>query len=362
MKKRNRIFLYAGLAIVVLAAICLPRWIGGTSPEETREKETAGSPPPVSLAGNATPVGIYVINPTYLASGIYVNGFLVPREEVEITTEVAGKITSIFFTEGSTVRKGDLLVKMNDEDLQAQLVRAEFQEKLLAEKLERQKILLTKEAISREAYDQLETDHNMVVADITLLKVRIDKTEIRAPFNGVIGFRYVSDGSYVQPGTKVARLVDNSTMIVEFSLSNRYIAMPLVGKNIIFRVEGFPQDFHAQVYAVEPKLDENTRTILLRARYNNSSGLLLAGTPADVTLITKESDNAIQVPTETIVPDVSGVSVWLVRNGRAVSTPIETGIRSEQMIEVLSGLSVSDTVITTGIMQLRPNTPVRILP
>ena len=310
--------------------------------------------------GNGVPVSIYIAEPSYISNGIHATGSLMPSEEVEITTEVAGKVTKIYFTEGAFVRKGELLIKINDEDLQAQLVRAEFQEKLLAEKLERQKILLTKEAISREAYDQLETDHNMIVADIRLLKVRIEKTELRAPFDGVIGFRYVSEGSYLQPGAKVARIVDKSSLIVEFSISERNIAMQFLNKNVVFRTEGFRQEFRAQVYAVEPILNARTRTISLRARYDNSKGLLLPGMSTGVTLITSESSNAIQVPTETVVPDISGVSVWTVHNGHAVVTPIETGNRTEQMIEVLSGLAIGDTIVTTGIMQLRPNIPVII--
>ncbi|MDR1406214.1 MAG: efflux RND transporter periplasmic adaptor subunit [Prevotellaceae bacterium] len=346
------------IVAVVLLAMFVPRLF---SPSGTGG-ETSGPPAPARTPGgsNAVPVSVYIAEPSYISNGIHAAGSLMPSEEVEITTEVAGKVTKVYFTEGAFVNKGELLIKMNDEDLQAQLVRAEFQEKLLSEKLERQKILLTKEAISREAYDQLETDHNMIVADIRLLKVRIEKTELRAPFDGVIGFRYASEGSYMQPGEKVARLVDKSSLIVEFSISERNIAMNFLNKNVVFRTEGFLQDFHAQVYAVEPILNARTRTISLRARYDNGKGLLLPGMSTGVTLITSESSNAIQVPTETVVPDISGVSVWTVHNGRAVVTPVETGSRTEQMIEVLSGLAIGDTIVTSGIMQLRPDIPVKI--
>jgi membrane fusion protein (multidrug efflux system) len=359
MRKRNRIILAAGITAVILLAFFIPRWFN--RPTINTEATTTAKPIATRDAGsNVVPVNVYIAEPSYISSGIHATGSLAPSEEVELTTEVAGKVTKIFFSEGSSVKKGDMLIKINDEDLQAQLVRAEFQEKLLSEKLERQKILLTKEAISREAYDQLETDHNMIVADIQLLKVRIDKTEIRAPFDGIIGFRYVSEGSYMQPGSKVARLVDKSSLIVEFSISEKHIATQFLSKNVVFRTEGFMQDFRAQVYAVEPRLNERTRTISLRARYDNSRGLLLPGMSASVTLITNESSRALQVPTEAIVPDISGVSVWTIRNGRAVSTPIETGDRSEQMVEVLSGLAVGDTVVTSGLMQLRPDIAVRI--
>jgi membrane fusion protein (multidrug efflux system) len=348
------------VAVIALLTIFAPQVFSSSGTKSDVAQPAVMTTAKTPASSNAIPVNIYIAEPSYISNGIHAAGSLMPSEEVELTTEVAGKVTKIFFTEGAVVRKGELLIKINDEDLQAQLVRAEFQEKLLAEKLERQKILLTKEAISREAYDQLETDHNMIVADIRLLKVRIEKTELRAPFDGVIGFRYVSEGSYLQPGAKVARIVDKSSLIVEFSISERNIAMQFLNKNVMFRTEGFRQEFRAQVYAVEPILNARTRTISLRARYDNSRGLLLPGMSTGVTLITSESSNAIQVPTETVVPDISGVSVWTVRNGLATVTPIETGSRTEQMIEVLSGLAIGDTIVTTGIMQLRPNIPVII--
>ena len=360
MKKNKRIILYAGIVVIILLAIFLPRWFQSDTANDKIKKPTTQATPQ-QAGGNAIPITVYIAERSYISNGIRVSGGLLPSEEVEITTEAAGKVTKIFFKEGSFVHKGDMLLKINDDDLQAQLVRAEFQEKLFAEKLERQKILLTKDAISREAYDQLETDHNMIVADLQLLKVRIEKTEIRAPFDGVIGFRYVSEGSYVQPGSQVARLIDRASLIVQFTIPERYIALDLDSRNTVFRVEGFNQDFHAQVYAIEPKLDSELRTVSLRARYDNSKGLLYPGMSANVTLITSESNNSIQIPSEAIVPEIGGMSVWTVRDGRAVSVPIETGARMVQMVEVTSGLSLGDSIIISGIMQLRPNMPVRVI-
>jgi membrane fusion protein (multidrug efflux system) len=269
-------------------------------------------------------------------------------------------VITINFQEGSHVKKGDLLVKINDDDLVAQLERAQFQLKLLTEQLERQRILLEKDAVSRESFDKVQTDYNMVAADISLYKARIEKTEIKASFSGVVGFRYVSDGSYVQPGTKVARLVDNLSLKVEFSIPEKYVSLPLMGSDVAFEVEGFPQTFRAKVYAVDPKVDTKTRTIALRAYYEIENELLLPGMFASVTLITSQSENAIQIPTEAVVPEMNGKSVWVVHNGTAVPTPITTGVRSDLMIEVLSGIAAGDTVITTGLMQLRPGIPVYV--
>ena len=168
------------------------------------------------------PVTGIIAKNSVVAAGFPVNGSLLANEEVDLVAEIVGKVRKIYFQEGVAVKKGQLLLKVDDADLQAQLTRAEFQKKLLAEKLERQRILLKRESISREAFDQLQTDYNMLEADIELLKVKISRTEIRAPFDGVMGFRYVSEGSYVQPSSQIARIVDNSTLKYEFNIPEKY--------------------------------------------------------------------------------------------------------------------------------------------
>lgn len=322
---------------------------------QTQGRAGGGAP-----GGGQLPVNGTVAKPSYLTSGIRSAGSLLANEEVDIVSKVPGKVTGVFFREGSRVKKGDLLVKIYDEDLQAQLRRSEIQEKLLAEKLERQRVLLEKDAVSRESFDQLQTDYNVILADMNLLKVRIAETEVRAPFDGVIGFRYVSEGSYVQPSVKIAHLIDPSTLKLQFAISEKYISEDLMGKRISFETEGYGDEFFATVYAIDYRIDETTRTIGLRARYNNRDGRLVPGMFASLTLITDEKQNAIQVPTESIVPEMNEKKIWVVKNGRAILVPVVTGTRTATMIEVLSGLSAGDTVLTTGLMQLRDNMPVRV--
>lgn len=306
------------------------------------------------------PVNATIAKPSYLTSGIRSAGSLLANEEVDIVSKVSGKVTGVYFKEGSTVKKGQLLVKIYDEDLQAQLRRTEIQEKLLSEKLERQRILLTKDAVSRESFDQLQTDYNVSLADINLLKVRIAETEVRSPFNGVIGFRYVSEGSYVQPSVKIAHLIDPSVLKLEFAISEKYVSADLMGKRISFQTEGYTDEFFATVYAVDYRIDPTTRTIGLRARYNNRDRRLVPGMFASLTLITDENQNALQIPTEAIVPEMNEKMVWVARSGRARLVPVVTGTRTASMIEVVSGLAAGDTVLTTGLMQLRENMAVRV--
>ncbi|MCL2098309.1 MAG: efflux RND transporter periplasmic adaptor subunit [Bacteroidales bacterium] len=354
-KKSTRTGIFIALLVVVLIIIFVPRWLNPSPGESAPAAPKANTG---NRSGGALPVNVYIAAPSDLINGIRAVGSLVANEEVELTSETAGKVVKISFHEGSRVKKGDLLAKINADDIVAQLERAEEQLKLLGEQLERQRILLAKDAVSRESFDKVQTDYNMTAADISLYKARIEKTEIRAAFDGVVGFRYVSEGGFVQPGTKVARMVDNSSLKIEFSIPEKYISLQLMGRDVAFQVEGFSQVFRAKVYAIDPMVEHKTRTIALRAIYDNSNEQLLPGMSATITLITFQSARAIQVPAEAIVSEMDGRSVWVVRNGKAVSTKIATGIRSESTVEIISGLIAGDSIITTGLMQLRPNMPV----
>jgi membrane fusion protein (multidrug efflux system) len=310
--------------------------------------------------GGVLPVTATIARPSYLTNGIRSAGTLLANEEVDIVSKVSGKVTGVFFREGSVVKKGDLLVKIYDEDLQAQLKRAEIQEKMLFEKLERQRVLLAKDAVSREAFDQLQTDYNVILADINLLKVRIAETEVRAPFDGTIGFRFVSEGTYVQPSVKIAHLIDYSQMKLEFAIPEKYVSQQLMGKRIAFNTQGYSEEYFANVYAIDYRVDEATRTIGLRARFDNRGRKLVPGMFADLVLITDEKNNAIQIPTEAVVPEMNEKRVWIYRNGKAMLVPVVAGTRTQTSVEILSGIASGDTIITGGLMQLRQNMPVRV--
>lgn len=377
MKKGTKTALWASIPLVLLIWFAGPR-LGLWGDRDLRKNDGVAAAPAQGQGGQQgqspagqqgqgraggggqLPVSGTIAKPSYLTSGIRSAGSLLANEEVDIVSKVSGKVTGVFFREGSRVKKGDLLVKIYDEDLQAQLRRAEIQEKLLAEKLERQRVLLSKDAVSRESFDQLQTDYNVIQADMNILKVRIAETEVRSPFDGIIGFRYVSEGTYVTPSVKIAHLIDASTLKLEFAISEKYVSENLTGKRISFETEGYRDEFFATVYAIDYRIDETTRTIGLRARYNNRDGRLVPGMFASLTLITDEKQNAIQVPTEAIVPEMNEKKIWVSRNGRAFLIPVVTGTRTATMIEVLSGISAGDTVLTTGLMQLRDNMAIRV--
>lgn len=239
-------------------------------------------------------------------------------------------------------------------------MRAKYQQKLLSEQLERQRILFQKDAVSREEYDKVQTDYNMVEADIALLEVKIARTELRAPFSGIIGFRNVSLGAYLQPSTIVSHLVDDNRLKVEFSIPEKYASDAKIGAFVRFKTESSEKLFPAKVYAIDPRVDTRTRTILLRALCENTDHELSPGMFARIDLITSHSNRALLIPTQSVVSDMEGKSVWVVKDGKARTVPVETFQRTENQIEILSGLSIGDTVLVSGLMQVREGIPVTL--
>ncbi len=358
MRKWVKISLYICIPLLFAAAIYLYKQTGRPDMNTvaavlTPRKEQAANPGRSKL-----PITVYVADRGIVKDGIRVIGSLLPNEVVNIASELAGKVERINFTEGEFVQAGTVLVKLNDDELQVQLARAEYQMKLTREKLQRQKILLDKEAVSREDYDQVQTEFNVLTQDIAQIKVKIDKTEIKAPFNGIIGLRDISLGAYLQPGSKIASLVDIAKLKLEFAINEKYVTNNLIGKDAEFSVEGVSKTFRATVYAAEPSLDTKTHTMLLRAMFNNTGNKLKPGMSAKVLFSSSKRDESILIPNEAIVQSAKGRTVWVKKEGKAISVPVNIGIRTEDMIEIRRGLEQGDSIIITGLMQLRENLPV----
>jgi membrane fusion protein (multidrug efflux system) len=302
----------------------------------------------------------YIIRPTQMSELINTVGTLRPDEEVDLSFETSGKLVNINFIEGTRVRKGDLLAKINDKPLQAQLEKLLAQQKLAEAKEFRQRSLLGRDAISQESYDQIQTELQTTQADINLVKARILETELRAPFDGVIGLRYLSEGAYVNTSTKIARLVKSVPLKIEFAVSERYAAEVKAGFPITFRVDGSETIYNASVYAVDSKTDIVTRTVLLRAIYPNRNEELKTGRSASITLRLSQIDNAIAIPTEALIPEMEGERVFIFKGGKASSVKVTTGLRTESAIQITDGLKFGDTLIITGILQLRQSLPVQL--
>jgi membrane fusion protein (multidrug efflux system) len=222
----------------------------------------------------------------------------------------------------------------------------------------REKSLLDRDAISQESYDQIQTDVQSINADINLIKARISETELRAPFDGIIGLRYLSEGSYATPSTKIAKLIKTSPIKIEFSIPEKYASEIRIGYPITFSIDGSNTIFKASVYAIDPKIDIDMRTIVLRALYPNKDEELKSGRYASITLELSRIDNAVSIPTEALIPEMEGEKVFIYKQGKAQTVKVKTGLRTEAKIQITDGLKFGDTLITTGIMQLRQNLPV----
>lgn len=280
-------------------------------------------------------------------------GVLIPDEEVALSFETSGKITKIYFREGSSVRKGELLAKVNDSPLQAELKKLEAQLPLANDRVFRQKSLLAKDAVSQEAFESVSTELDKLKADIELVKARIAQTELRAPFDGVIGLRQVSEGAYASPSQVISTLTKLSPLKIEFSVNERQANDIKAGTKISFNVENDLNTYEAPVYAVESKLDEKTLSLKARALYSNPGGKLKPGRSANIEIQLSEIKNAIVIPAIASIAEMGRDIVYVYKSGKAQQVEIKKGMRTSSSLQVIDGLQSGDTLIISGVMQLR---------
>lgn len=309
--------------------------------------------PAANLAQPKLPVEALVLKPERLDNKLVITGSVLPNESLEIKSEISGKISRIYFREGKRVKKGDLLVEINDDELEAQLTKERHNKKLNEDNEFRQRKLLEKDAISQEEYDNALNRLNVTNADIKLLEAQWEKTKIRAPFDGTIGLRFVSEGAFINSSTVIATLYNLSPAKIDFAVPGRYSTQVQPGKKIYFTIENDARVLEGEVYAIEPQIDANTRTLKVRALADNTGNLLLPGQFVRVELILQTIDNAILVPSEAVVPELSGHKVYLNKSGKATETKVEIGLRTDRNVEIVSGLNSGDTLITTGLLQMR---------
>lgn len=330
------------------------------APRQNEELATTENTPVKNNAKKVLNVTAKILKPQLLTDEILTVGKLVPDEEVQLTFETSGKITDIFFTEGTFVKKGTLLAKVNDSQLQAHLSRLEAQVPLAEDRVYRQSALLQRDAVSKEALEIVKTELATLKADIEQVKAQIKMTELRAPFDGIIGLRQVSVGAYASPSTIVATLTSITPIKIEFSVSERYARDVKKGTNLTFNVDGHITPFEAQVYATESSLDAETHNLTVRALYDNKDEQLMPGQYTAIRLKQKEIADAISVPAEAIVPEMGKNKVFVYRSGKAEPVDVTTGLRTDAEIQIIEGLQSGDTILTSGTLQLRKGSAVNI--
>ncbi|WP_114782455.1 efflux RND transporter periplasmic adaptor subunit [Botryobacter ruber] len=345
--------------ILLLAALTAVAYLLVTKFFTGEDTKTQAGPPSGPMAQKVA-VDVFVVSPTAYQNRISTTGTVLPNEEVELRSEIPGRVTNIRFEEGSHVKQGQLLLTVNAEDLRAQLQKLKSNQKLYRDMEERQRTLLEKEYISKQEYEQVSNQLAMVNADIRALQATLDKAYIRAPFSGVVGLRQVSEGSFVTATTPIARIVDVSPVKIEFSIPGRYSQSVKTGDKVTFTSEGSPEMYEARIYAIQPSIDPATRTLPIRALYENKNEEIKPGAFVQVNLTLKQMDEAILIPTESIIPEATGHKVFLAKNGKAQPQMVKIGQRSETMIQIMEGIEPGDTIISSGILQARPGSDLRI--
>lgn len=308
----------------------------------------------------ALSVNAVVVKAGNFENSISVSGSLEANEQVQIRSEGSGLVRAIYFREGTNVGKGQLLLKIDDSELQAQLAQALTKQRLAQENATRAELLYKKEAISKQEYDVAEADLRSLESQTRLIRAQIAKTEVRAPFSGRIGLRSISAGGYITPSTVVANLVSVNPIKITFSIPEKYSGMVKLNTKIDFSVAGSDKSYSATIFAIEPGIEAATRTLQLKARASNPGGELLPGQFAKIDLPLSAVHNAILVPTEAVVPVLKGKKVFVSENGKAKEVMVVAGTRTEKDVLITSGLKIGDTVLTTGMMSLKSGTPVRI--
>lgn len=305
-------------------------------------------------------VDAFVIQPSTVSEDIEVPGSLLPFEETAIRAETGGRIVKLNVQEGSVVQRGTLLIKLFDEDLQAQLRKLRVQLQINEKTEERNSELLKINAISQQDYDLSTLNVENLRADIEAVQIAISKTEIRAPYRGTLGLRNISLGSYISPSDIVTTIRQVDKLKLDFSIPEKYAKEIGKGYTVRFRVDGGEQDHQAQVIATENSVDQNTRTLKVKALVTENHKELVPGVFAKVNLQLGKDTNALLVPTQAVIPNIRNKQVILFRKDSALFTVVETGIRDSAYIQILKGVKAGDTVITSGLMAIRPNAKVKL--
>lgn len=288
-------------------------------------------------------------------------GTLAPYQEVDIVSEVPKKVKSIHFKDGERISQGQLLYKLDDADLKAQLKRLEAGLRLSEMNEQRLAELLKSEAVMQQQYDEAESKLHALQAEKEIMQVQLAKTEIHAPFSGTAGISKVHIGSFVSPNIVLVNLQDQTKVKIYFSVPEDYLDLIHVGNKVTFTTEVNPEKYTAIITASEPGANAQTRSILVQATTENARNLFKSGISANIFFpTTPQNVKAITVPTVALIPGTEGYTVFKVKNGLAKQTPVQLGSRSENEAVITSGIASGDTLMVSNILRASEGTPVHI--
>ena len=326
------------------------------------ENKSAGGAGAAAGRNRNMPMAVegYVVNTSTVSESIEVPGNVLPFESTELHPEVSGRVVSLNINEGSYVRKGTVLAKLFDGDLQAQLKKLQVQLSIAERTVQRLGELLKIQGVSQQEYDLSTLEANNIRADIDIIRTNIGRTVIRAPFNGRIGLKNISLGAYVTPQTIIATIQQVDQLKLEFTVPEKYTSRVNVGQTISFTVEGSNKNLLARVMATEGSVVAENRSLQIRAVVMGKDPKLIPGAFAKVNLDFGKDENAMLVPTQAVIPGARNKQVIVYKDGKANFTVVTTGVRDSAMVQLVDGVKVGDTIITTGLLAVKPNAPVKI--
>lgn len=318
----------------------------------------AEKPPAATIAVEAM-----AVRATTVAREVSAVGTVRSNESIILTTEVAGLIEAINFSEGTRVTKGTVLVKLDQAVAAAERDRAAASLALSEANYQRSETLFKDEAISQRERDEALAQFRLDQAQLRLREAQLDKTVLRAPFTGVVGLRNVSVGGYAQPGSAIATLDAVDPVKIDFRIPESYSGQVKLGQKLEVTVDALPQRiFRGTIYAIDPQIDDQGRSQMLRGRVKNADNALRPGMFATVKLALGDQAQALLVPEEAIISQGGKQLVYKVVAGQAVAAVIKTGLRRKGEVEIVSGLNEGEMVIIAGQLKVRPGTPVTIVP
>ncbi|MBC6611702.1 efflux RND transporter periplasmic adaptor subunit [Hymenobacter sp. BT507] len=348
------------IVLAVIGALVFVKYKFFPSPEAGGKGSKGGGKAAGSKTASRVPVQVYPVKATSLSNVVAATGSVLADESVVIQSEISGKITSLNIKEGQPVKKGQLLFTINADEIQANLKRQAFNLKLYQDQEKRQRTLLEKEYISAQEYEQTNNLLLTARADEQALRAALAKAYVRAPFSGVLGLTTATVGTYVSPGTQITTLSRIRPVKIDFAVPSRFSNAVKVGDPVTVTDEGTTKKYRAKVYAINPQIDPVSRTLQVRALYPNAQDELRPGAFVKVNLELGATTEALQIPTEAVIPDASGYTVYVVKDGKAESRKVKIGNRSTKLIEITEGLTVGDSLIRTGILQIKAGDKVAV--
>ena len=325
-------------------------------------KKTSSPPPNAATQRGNRPMQAdgFIVRTKSLSENIEVPGTLFPFEETEIRPEISGRIVYLNVPEGRFVSKGTVLAKIFDGDLQAQLKKLQVQLEIAQQTASRYNELLKIGGISQQEYDLTELQANNLKADMQLIRVDIYKTTIRAPYGGRIGLKSISSCAYVTPTNIITTISQVNKLKMEFTVPEKYSSAMKRGRPVNFTVAGTDKKFTSSIMATESNIEANTRTLKVRSVVNGTHQSLVPGAFAKVTLQMDQDDQALIIPTQAVIPQARNKRVILYKGGMAKFEIVTTGIRDSSFVQITEGLKAGDTVVTTGLLAIRPDSQIKL--